>query len=130
MSEHIIITGIEQVERMFIDSPKALDRNLQLAVAVNARKVQLAARRLSSGHPRWVHYPRTITYDVTQVADRVEAEIGPDKSLKGQAPYGAIVEFGTPRTAPIPHLAPALEQNADDLERGISIAVMQALGMA
>jgi hypothetical protein len=101
--------------------------NAAKAVKVTSLKVKRDAQSRASGHPRWVHYPRTITYDIKVTAEGIEGEIGPDKSLKGQAPYGAIVEYGTSVTAPIPHLGPALDANAEDLVAGIEIAVHQAM---
>ncbi|WP_405888893.1 hypothetical protein OG762_37090 [Streptomyces sp. NBC_01136] len=101
--------------------------NAAKAVKVTSLKVKRDAQSRASGHPRWVHYPRTITYDIKVTAEGIEGEIGPDKDLKGQAAYGAIVEFGTSVTAPIPHLGPALDANAEDLVAGIEIAVRQAM---
>jgi hypothetical protein len=107
--------------------PGRLIFNVRKAVQVTCLKVKRDAQSRASGHPRWVHYPRTITYDTKVTAEGIEGEIGPDKSLKGQAPYGAIIEFGTVVTAPIPHLGPALDANAEDLVAGVEIAVRQAM---
>lgn len=57
-----------------------------------------------------VHYPHSISYDVTEDGTAIEAEIGPDKARRGrQGALGNILEFGTSRNAPIPHLLPAFE---------------------
>jgi hypothetical protein len=43
-----------------------------------------------------------------------------------QGSLGNIIEFGTSKNAPIPHLGPALDANAADLLAGVDIAVRQA----
>lgn len=101
--------------------------NAAKAVKVTSHKVRDDARRRISGHKYLPHYPRTITYDVKVTAEGVEGEIGPDKSLKGQAPFGAFLEYGSVHNAPLPHLGPALDANAEDLVTGIEIAVHQAM---
>lgn len=123
----ITVTGINAVVADLDAFPQRLLVNTKKAVQVTSLKIKRDAQSRVSGHPRWVHYPRTITYDVKATAEGFEGEIGPDKSLRGQAPYGAIIEYGTSVTAPIPHLGPALDANAEDLIRGIEIAVSQAI---
>jgi len=123
----VTVTGLQLVVDDLNMFPVRLTVNARKAVQVTCLKVKRDAQTRASGHPRWVHYPRTITYDTKFTAEGIEGEIGPDKALKGQAPYGAIVEFGTSVTAPIPHLGPALDANAEDLIVGIEIAVRQAM---
>lgn len=107
-------------------APGRLARNLRAAVQVTCQKVRDDARSRIAGHRYLPAYPYSITYDTTVTADGVDGEVGPDKS-KAQGPLGNIVEFGTSKNAPIPHLGPALDDNADDLVAGVEIAVQQAL---
>ncbi|KIZ16830.1 hypothetical protein [Streptomyces natalensis] len=123
----ITVTGLQGVVDDLEMFPGRLLVNVRKAVQITSLKIKRDAQSRVSGHPRWVHYPRTITYDTKVTAEGIEGEIGPDKSLRGQAPYGAIIEFGTSVTAPIPHLGPALDANAEDLVTGIEIAVNQAI---
>lgn len=123
----VTVTGINAVVDDLNAFKLRLAVNARTAVQVTSLKIKRDAQSRVSGHPRWVHYPRTITYDVKATAEGIEGEIGPDKSLRGQAPYGAIIEYGTGVTAPIPHLGPALDANAEDLVTGIEIAVSQAI---
>ncbi|MFF7191764.1 hypothetical protein ACFZAR_42985 [Streptomyces sp. NPDC008222] len=123
----VTVTGINAVVEDLEAFAVHLTVNARKAVQVTSLKIKRDAQSRVSGHPRWAKYPRTITYDTKVTPDGIEGEIGPDKSLKGQAPYGAIIEYGTGVTAPIPHLGPALDANAEDLIRGIEIAISQAI---
>lgn len=129
MSGSLVVTGLDEVVEMMTRSPAKLQRGVTSAVTVNSRKVRDSARQAITGHAHLPAYPFSISYDITESADGAEGEIGPDKGAS-QGPLGNIVEFGTRNNAPLPHLGPALEQNADDLERGVEIAVAQALGIA
>lgn len=84
-----------------------IDNKAEAVVARGALNVKTDAVRLISGHPRSKHYPRSIGYDVTRDPGGIVAEIGPDKD-RTQGALGNILEFGTSKNAPIPHLGPAL----------------------
>jgi len=66
----------------------------------------------SIGHRYLPEYPYSITYDIHTPGYVVTAEIGPDKN-KSQGPLGWILEYGTPRDPPFPHLNPALDAEED-----------------
>lgn len=100
--------------------------NAAKAVKVTSQKVRDDARSRIRGRKYLPAYPYSITYDVKVTAEGVEGEIGPDKG-RSQGPLGNIVEYGTSKNAPIPHLGPALDANAEDLVAGIEIAVHQAM---
>jgi hypothetical protein len=100
--------------------------NVGKAVTVTSRKVRDDARNRIRGHKYLPAYPYSITYDVKVTPVGVEGEIGPDKG-RSQGPLGNIIEYGTSKNAPIPHLGPALDANAEDLVTGIEIAVHQAM---
>lgn len=100
--------------------------NAAKAVKVTSQKVRDDARNRIKGHKYLPAYPYSITYDVKVTVEGVEGEIGPDKG-RPQGPLGNIIEYGTSKNAPIPHLGPALDANAEDLVAGIEIAVRQAM---
>ncbi|WP_405673277.1 hypothetical protein [Streptomyces sp. NBC_01530] len=106
--------------------PARLATNAAKAVKVTSQKVRDDARNRIAGHKYLPAYPYSITYDVKATAEGVEGEIGPDKG-KAQGPLGNIIEYGTSKNAPIPHLGPALDANAEDLVTGIEIAIRQAM---
>jgi hypothetical protein len=100
--------------------------NAAKAVKVTSQKVRDDARSRIRGHKYLPAYPYSITYDVKVTAEGVEGEIGPDKG-RAQGPLGNIIEYGTSKNAPLPHLGPALDANAEDLVTGIEIAIHQAM---
>ena len=66
-----------------------------------------AARRVT-GLAHAPAYPRSITYDTTQTATGAWGEVGPDKD-KRQGALGNLLEFGSVKNPPHPHMAPAAE---------------------
>ncbi|WP_329177810.1 hypothetical protein [Streptomyces sp. NBC_01477] len=126
MSSGIVIVGLDGLVNDLAGGSARLARNTTTAVAVTARKVQQGARSRVRGHKYLPQYPSSITYDVRTTPVGVEAEIGPDKD-RPQGALGNLIEYGSSKNAPIEHLGPALEENADDLVRGIEIALHQAL---
>jgi len=129
-----------EVRVIGIDGPnglKGLIADLERAAAVTpvetrkvlqkgALNVKTGAQARSRGIGHAPMYPSTITYDTTEKGWTFEAEIGPDpdKQLGGgrhRTPgnLGAILEYGTPHSAPIPHLGPALEEERPKFERAL-----------
>lgn len=121
----IDVIGLNLVVEDLNRFPLRLAVNVRKAVQVTSQKVRDDARNRIKGHKYLPAYPYAITYDTKVTAEGVEGEIGPDKG-KAQGPLGNIVEYGTSKNAPIPHLGPALDANAEDLVAGVEIAVRQA----
>ncbi len=92
----------------FAEAARVAPEETRKVVQRGALNVKKDAQRRISGHPHLPHYPSSITYDTEQTATGAAAEIGPDKS-KRQGPLGNIIEYGTPKNAPLPHLGPALQ---------------------
>ena len=122
----ITVTGLNAVVDDLEVFATHLTANARKAVQVTSRKVRDDARSRIAGHKYLPAYPYSITYDTKATADGIEGEIGPDKG-RAQGPLGNIIEYGTSKNAPIPHLGPALDANAEDLIRGIEIAISQAI---
>lgn len=122
----VIVIGLQELVASLEGAPLQLRGYAAKAVEVTARTVRDDARERISGHRYLPRYPQSITYDIKATATGVEAEIGPDKSLP-QGPLGNIIEYGTSKTAPLPHLGPALDAAEPDAEHGITIAVQDAL---
>lgn len=122
----ITVTGINAVVDDLNLFPRRLAVNTRKAVQVTCKKVRDDARNRIKGHKYLPAYPYSITYDVKATGEGVEGEIGPDKG-RAQGPLGNIVEYGTSKNAPLPHLGPALDANAEDLVRGVEIAISQAI---
>jgi hypothetical protein len=120
------VFGLDGVVADMEAFPVHLLVNTRKAVQVTSQKVRDDARNRIKGHRHLPAYPFSITYDTKITFDGIEGEIGPDKG-RAQGPLGNIVEYGTSKNAPIPHLGPALDANAEDLVAGIEIAVRQAM---
>lgn len=72
-------------------------------------------------------YPKSITHTVTDSSGTVvKAEVGPDKN-RTQGALGNILEYGTSKRPPYPHLQPALEAQADPFEQGMGDAAEEAI---
>jgi hypothetical protein len=105
-------------------------------VAKGALNIKNDARRRASGIAHAPTYPYTITYDTHEVVGGVWAEIGPDKQKKvGGGPHktpgnlGGVLEFGGPRSAPIPHLRPAAEAERPRFEKALEDLAVKAIGL-
>jgi hypothetical protein len=122
----LIVTGLAEVVAALQRAPGALQRNVRTAVERTARTVRDDARSRISGHRYLPRYPISITYDITAAPAGVAAEIGPDKA-RPQGALGNIIEYGTSKNAPLPHLGPALDAAEPDVEAGINAAVQDAL---
>ena len=120
------VIGLNLVVEDLNAFPVRLTVNARKAVQVTSQKVRDDARNRIKGHRYLPAYPYSITYDTKVTAEGIEGEIGPDKG-RAQGPLGNIVEYGTSKNAPIPHLGPALDANAEDLVTGMEIAVRQAM---
>lgn len=99
---------------------KALTKDIERAVAITpvaagaavkkaAVNIKTDARQRVSGLPHLPAYPRSISFDDVRITRTVVwTEVGPDKD-KPQGPLGNILEYGSPKRPPIPHLGPAAE---------------------
>jgi hypothetical protein len=86
-------------------------------VAKGALNIKTGAQRRVTGLAHAPNYPRSITYDTQDRPSGPSADIGPDKQKTvGGGPYrtpgnlGAILEFGTSKNSPHPHMLPAAEE--------------------
>lgn len=91
---------------------------------IGARAVEVieqSAQRVEDQAKVWAprkrleHYAETITHDLEVDAGVIAAEIGPDKTINGQARLAHIFEYGTATLAPRAHLGPALDLEAPKL---------------
>lgn len=96
-------------------------------VARGAFNIKRDAAQRISGLRHAPAYPRSITYDSHETPKSVWAEIGPDKDRR-QGALGNILEFGTRKNAPRPHLAPAAEAELPKFEKAMTDLAAKALG--
>ena len=81
-------------------------------IEVGAAKVKAEAKaniQAADLRGRLPAYPHSITYDMeVDPKGTVSGEVGPDKE-RPQGPLGNVLEYGTSKGRPVPHLQPALE---------------------
>lgn len=112
------VTGLNE---WIVQLDKAQSQALPQAEQVlskGALNVKNSAIRRISGHPHSPAYGRAIGYDLYHLPGSARARIGPDKA-KRQGALGNILEYGTANNAPLPHLGPALTEEAPKFERAL-----------
>jgi hypothetical protein len=112
--------------------PDGAGKNLRKAVEVGARNVKEGWRGRLKGASHASGAAATVSYDMKGGeairGSEISAEIGPE--LKGQGPIAGLIEMGTPTLSPRGYGLAALQDEAPDLEKGVEIAIDQALKAA
>lgn len=98
------------------------------AVEVSARNIKDAIRDAYEGAYRLPGAARSISYDMKESQDAVEAEIGPQ--LGGQGSLVGIVDSGTSRTPGKRRIPQALAEEADGFDLGLQLAIDDGLRAA
>lgn len=101
-------------------------RNLIVAFNVTSGKIRKTWQGKLRGSAYLPGLPQALSWDVTASGTTLESEIGFDKS-RGQGALGNVSEFGTPRSPGRGFGLASLEENESDFEKGIEIAIDQAL---
>lgn len=96
-------------------------------VTKGALNIREDARHRVTGHRHLPLYPLAITADTYVSLTGPSAEIGPDKT-KPQGPLGNIVEYGSVKNPPIPHMLPAGEAEQPRFEAAMEALMVKALG--
>jgi len=117
---------LNRLARDLSEVPKNSGPLLRKAVEVTSGKIKSSWRDRLKGSATLPGLPGAVSYDIEATGTTLAAEIGFDKS-KPQGPLGNISEYGTPKVAPRGFGHAALQENADDFEKGIEIAIDQAL---
>lgn len=97
-------------------------------VGKGALNIKSDARRRISGLAHAPAYPYSITYDTHELRDSAWAEIGPDKG-KRQGALGNLLEFGSVKNPPHPHLRPAAEAERPKFEAALEAIAVKATGL-
>lgn len=120
------VTGLNELIEMFEKAPAHAAANVIKAGNVFGNKVKRVWAALDSGLAHAPRYPRSIGYDMAITVDAVEVVAGPDKSMP-QGALGNLIEYGSSHNPPRGSGAKALAVAAGDLERGVALAMGQAL---
>lgn len=119
---------------ILVDAADAAQGESRKVVAKGALNIKTDARRRVSGIAHAPMYPYTITYDSHETPTGAWAEIGPDKEKHvGGGPHhtpgnlGGFFEFGSPRSAPIPHMRPAAEAELPRFQKAMEAIAAKPL---
>ena len=127
MSFSMEVNGIERVIEAFRLADRVSATNVTKAVEVTSRHIKDDAKKNAKEvlGDSVRHQASTYQYEIKHPSKGVvEGWIGPVKGWKQAA---IPLEYGTPYTAAKPVLEPALTGNIEDLVKGISMAVGEAL---
>ena len=105
-----LVTDLRRASRRAQQDARGVIQQATIRVRDEAR--QLAPKR---GLP---HYARSISAETTTQGGTIVGEVGPEKG--GQGSLGHLLEYGTSRTAPRPHLAPALDHEEPRLDDALA----------
>lgn len=113
---------------------KDIERAAQIMPAEAAAVVKKAAVNIKADARRRVRglkhapaYPNSITFDDVQTTRTyAKTEVGPDKN-KRQGALGNILEYGTRKNPPHPHLGPAAETEEPKFARAMDELAAKAL---
>ena len=97
-------------------------------VAKGANNIKRDAAQRISGLRHAPAYPRSIGYDLYPSLKGPSAVIGPDKDRR-QGALGNLLEYGSVNSAPIPHLAPALDAEEPRFVKALEDLAVKALGL-
>jgi hypothetical protein len=105
---HVDTSELDGLVKAFVRVQAAAVPAVDGVVAKGALNIKTDAARRASGIAHAPAYPRSIGYDLFHTPWTSQAKIGPDKD-KRQGALGNILEYGTVKNAPVPHLNPALD---------------------
>jgi hypothetical protein len=118
------------------ESAATAQRDIRPVVQRGALNIKRGAQKRVAGIKSAPNYGRTITYDSHETPAGSWAEIGPETSKqvgggvrRTPGNLGWLFEDGTPTSAPIPHMRPALEEEAPRFERALEAVVEKALDL-
>lgn len=112
-----------------------IDRAIAVAPADSAKvvtkgavNIKTSAKRRIAGLAHAPAYPGSITFDPVKTTPRaVWTDIGPDKDRR-QGSLGNILELGTIKNPPHPHMAPAGDEELPRFETAMLDLAAKALG--
>lgn len=124
MSVTTKMSGLNELQAILENAQRDVVPEAKKVLTKAAVNIKADARKKASGIRHAPTYPYTINFDTEWDGTLGRAEIGPDKTVVvGGGPHrtpgnlGAILEYGTPHSAPVAHLGPALDYEGPNLER-------------
>lgn len=128
MAGHIDAHEVYELQQLLAGAAGVAPEEARKALQVSAPRIKADARRRISGHPSAPAYPQAITYETHETPMGGWAEIGPDKE-KRQGALGNILEHGTVKNAPIPHMRPAADTEEPKFVKAMEALAVKATGL-
>lgn len=97
-------------------------------VAKGALNIKNGARRRVAGLRHARRYPAAIDYDLTVTSRGAYADVGANKD-KPQGALGNLLEYGSVKNAPIPHIRPAADEEEPRFDAAMENLAVKALGL-
>lgn len=130
MKDHI---GFDGSELAYIAT--ALDKASAVAAAETAKVVAKGALNIKTDAARRItglkharRYPASIDYDLYVTGRGAAADVGANKS-KPQGALGNLLEYGSVKNPPHPHIRPAADAEMPKFEAAMDALATKALGL-
>lgn len=117
---------LRRLEYDFTEALAAAPQEARKVVQKGALNIKTDAQRRVAGLRHAPAYPRAISYDSRDTSAGPEAEIGPDKKRR-QGALGNILNYGTVKNAPIPHMEPAADAELPRFEKAMEDLAVRLL---
>lgn len=115
------ISELERWADVIAEAPTVTRKQARAVVSKGSLNIKNEARQNAPGDGHAKHYPSSINYDITETPIEIMGEIGPAQGRR-QWGLGNLLEYGSSKNPPHPHLEPAL-----DNEEPKFIAAVEAL---
>lgn len=119
---------VHDLVKVFGTAPAEALHDVRPVVQRGLLNIKNGARRRVTGLRHAPAYPSAITYDSHDTPTGAWGEVGPDKQRR-QGALGNILEHGTVKNAPIPHMAPAARDEEPKFLRALAEVAEKATGI-
>lgn len=113
----------------------SIDKASAVAAAETAKVVAKGALQIKNGARRRVsnlrharRYPASIDYDLYVTGRGAVADVGANKD-KPQGALGNLLEYGSVKNAPIPHINPAADEEMPRFAAAMDDLAVKAIGL-
>lgn len=140
MTNAVVVKGLQELFRQFdrvskeINSGcKTLVRKITKEVAADAKAAAPVGRGMTyknekTGKDELIHYKNSIKYTMSKSGLYGWAYAGKKNSNSTRGYIGHLLEYGTVKTAAIPHFFPALEKAKRKFEPGLKAVIASVKG--
>lgn len=128
MTVRIDDEDVTQLARALGDAGAEISKDVEKVVARGALNIKRDASKRVTGLKHAPAYPRSISYETRRTPLQFSAEIGPDKDRR-QGALGNILEYGTVKNPPRPHMRPAADAELPRFERALQDAAVKLTGV-